>query len=177
MQSDPDAAEATARGCSRSSTPIDPDQEAEYQRLMRDELIESRSAGIDTAVEVLSRLGPQGHRSPRPSCSPSCQAVNSVRLVLGTILEVTEDDDLDAPPELVDSPEYQLYAYLVVASSTRPSGRMPAASPGDWPVRQLSPGERPAVHAEHAELARCDADLSSAERCGSGANVSVLSTG
>ena len=40
------------------------------------------------------------------------RAVNSVRLVLGTILEVTEDDDLDAPPELVDSPEYQLYAYL-----------------------------------------------------------------
>ena len=38
------------------------------------------------------------------------QAVNGVRLVLGTILEVSEDDEVDDIEEHV--PEYQLYAYL-----------------------------------------------------------------
>src|SRR4051794_8978374 len=56
LQSDPDASDATAR-LFPVVHPDDPDQEAEYQRLMREELIDSRSAGIDTAVEVLSRPG------------------------------------------------------------------------------------------------------------------------
>ena len=38
------------------------------------------------------------------------QAVNGVRLVLGTILEVSEDDDVDDLEE--HAPEYQLYGYL-----------------------------------------------------------------
>jgi hypothetical protein len=110
MQSDPDAADATTR-LFPVVHPENPDQEAEYQRLMRSELIESRAAGIDTAVDVLSRPGRKISLSEAELLAFS-RAVNSVRLVLGTILEVTEDDDLDAPPELVESPEYQLYAYL-----------------------------------------------------------------
>jgi hypothetical protein len=110
MQSDPDAADATTR-LFPVVHPENPDQEAEYQRLMRSELIESRAAGIDTAVDVLSRPGRKISHSEAEQLAFS-RAVNSVRLVLGTILEVTEDDDLDAPPELVESPEYQLYAYL-----------------------------------------------------------------
>ena len=110
LQSDPDAAEATSR-LFPVVHPDLPDQEEEYQRLMRSELIESRTAGIDTAVEVLARPGRKVHLSEAELLAFT-RAINSVRLVLGTILEVTEDDDLDAPPELVDSPEYQLYAYL-----------------------------------------------------------------
>ena len=110
MQADPDGAEATAR-LFPVVHPDDADQEAEYQRLMRDELIESRTAGIDTAVEVLSRQGRKVALS-EPELLAFVRAINSVRLVLGTILDVTEDDDLDAPPELVESPEYQLYGYL-----------------------------------------------------------------
>ena len=110
MQTDPDATEATAR-LFPVVHPDDPGQEDEYQRLMRSELIESRAAGIDTTVEVLSRPGRKIHLDESELLAFT-RAVNSVRLVLGTILEVTEDDDLDAPPELVDSPEYQLYAYL-----------------------------------------------------------------
>jgi hypothetical protein len=110
MQSDPAAAEATSR-LFPVVHPDDPEQESEYQRLMRDELIESRSAGIDTAVDVLSR---PGRKVPLDEAEllAFVRAINSVRLVLGTILEVTEDDDLDAPPELVETPEYQLYGYL-----------------------------------------------------------------
>ena len=45
------------------------------------------------------------------------QAVNSVRLVLGTLLDVTEDDDVEAAPELDDTAEYQLYGYLCGSSN------------------------------------------------------------
>jgi Domain of unknown function (DUF2017) len=110
LQSDPAASDATAR-LFPVVHPADPDQEAEYQRLMREELITSRSAGIDTAVEVLSRPGRKVPVDEAEMLS-FVRAINSVRLVLGTILDVTEDDDLSAPPELVESPEYQLYGYL-----------------------------------------------------------------
>jgi hypothetical protein len=110
MQADPAAADATTR-LFPVVHPDDEEQEAEYQRLMRDELIQSRSAGIDTAVEVLSRSGRKVALSEAELLA-FVRAINSVRLVLGTILDVTEDDDLDAPPELVDSAEYQLYGYL-----------------------------------------------------------------
>ncbi len=111
MQSDPDAADATSPACSPWCTPTTPSQESEYQRLMRDELITSRSAGIDTVVQVLGR---PGRKVPVDEAEMLAfvRAVNSVRLVLGTILDVTEDDDLEAPPELVESPEYHLYGYL-----------------------------------------------------------------
>ena len=110
MQSDPAAAEATVR-LFPVVHPNDPRQEEEWQRLMRDELVQSRAESIDSVVEVLARPGRKVAISEDEMLA-FVRAVNSVRLVLGTILEVTEDDDLDAPPELVESPEYQLYGYL-----------------------------------------------------------------
>jgi hypothetical protein len=110
MQADPAAAEATVR-LFPVVHPHDPRQEEEWQRLMRDELVQSRAESIDAVVEVLARPGRKVAISEDEMLA-FVRAVNSVRLVLGTILEVTEDDDLDAPPELVESPEYQLYGYL-----------------------------------------------------------------
>ena len=48
------------------------------------------------------------------------RAVNSVRLVLGTVLDVGEDED-EIAPDLLESPEYGLYGYLsyVLDSSVR----------------------------------------------------------
>jgi hypothetical protein len=110
MQSDPAAAEATVR-LFPVVHPNDPREEEEWQRLMREELVHSRDEGIDMVVEVLARPGRKVAISEDEMLA-FVRAVNSVRLVLGTILEVTEDDDLDASPELVESPEYQLYGYL-----------------------------------------------------------------
>ena len=62
------------------------------------------------------------------------QAVNSVRLVLGTMLDVSEDDEsglLDDDVAADDSPEYHLYAYLswvLDASSGPSSGSLPDVS-------------------------------------------------
>ena len=103
--------------------PDDDEMEAEYQRLMRDELITSKLAGIDAVETVLATATTEGRRGKRSEVVRFAedemlsfmQAVNSIRLVLGTILDVTDDDD---PSDHADdesgalAPEYHLYAYL-----------------------------------------------------------------
>jgi Domain of unknown function (DUF2017) len=103
--------------------PDDAEREAEYQRLMRDELITSRLAGIAAVTKVLEGSAKKVTLSEAQLTS-FMQAVNGVRLVLGTILDVSEDDDVVEIEDHV--PEYQLYAYLswlldsaVVAASSR----------------------------------------------------------
>ncbi len=89
----------------------DPDQEAEYQRLMRDELVSSRLAAIDTVESVLGPTKPL----PEPDVVAFMQSVNALRLVLGTMLGVDdggEPDDDGVAAELHDAPEYHLYGYL-----------------------------------------------------------------
>ena len=55
------------------------------------------------------------------------QSVNSIRLVLGTMLDVTDDPDLDeVTPGHEDSAEYHLYAYLTLVARSRR-----ARPPGD----------------------------------------------
>jgi len=88
--------------------PDRPDQEAEYQRLMRDELVTSRLAGIDTVKDVLAGTSKKVTFT-EDQLVAFMQALNSVRLVLGTMLDVSEDDDAAESPLV---PEYQLYAYL-----------------------------------------------------------------
>ena len=107
--------------------PDEPEREAEYQRLMRDELVTSRLAGIDTVTDVLERPG-RKVQLDEGELLAFVQAVNSVRLVLGTVLNVTEDDEVDPPDELADAAEYHLYGYLswVLDSSVRAmSGDLP----------------------------------------------------
>ena len=84
--------------------PDDPEGEAEYQRLMRDDLVTSRLAGIETVTNVLARTGRKVTLDEAQMVA-FMQAVNGVRLVLGTLLDVTEDDELVDPEELDDSPE------------------------------------------------------------------------
>ena len=102
--------------------PDDAEREAEYQRLMRDELVASRLAGIEVVKGVLAGNAKKVTFTEEQLAS-FMQAVNGVRLVLGTILGVSEDDAVDDLEEHV--PEYQLYAYLswlldsaVLAAST-----------------------------------------------------------
>ncbi|WP_116995343.1 DUF2017 family protein [Desertimonas flava] len=107
--------------------PDDAEMEAEYQRLMRDELVASRLAGVATVEEVLAAATPGGRRGRRSDVVTFTedqllafmQAVNSIRLVLGTLLNVDEDDepadhtdDSSHVSGVVDTPEYHLYAYL-----------------------------------------------------------------
>jgi hypothetical protein len=91
--------------------PDNVEREAEYQRLMRDELVASRLAGIETVSNVLGRSGRKVTLDEAQMVA-FMQAVNGVRLVLGTLLDVTEDDELVDSEEMDDTPEYHLYGYL-----------------------------------------------------------------
>lgn len=103
--------------------PDDADLEAEYQRLTRDDLVASRLAGLATVEQVLASASPGGRRGRRTDVVTFTddellafmQAVNSIRLVLGTLLDVDEDDepaDHADDDSAVNTPEYHLYAYL-----------------------------------------------------------------
>jgi hypothetical protein len=91
--------------------PDDEELEAEYQRLMRDELVQSKLASFEIVDETL-RSGRRS-RIDEGRMLAFMQAINSIRLVLGVMLGVSDDPDADeVHPGLERSPEYALYGYL-----------------------------------------------------------------
>ena len=87
----------------------DADANAEYQRLMREDLVASRLSGITAVTEALQAPGPVGEEA----MIAFVQAINGLRLVLGTMLDVDEDhdpDDVDDSDPLVG--EHHLYNFL-----------------------------------------------------------------
>ena len=98
----------------------DADANAEYQRLMREDLVASRLAGIATVNESLKTPGPVSEEA----MVSFVQAINGLRLVLGTMLDVVEShdpDDVDEDDPLIG--EHHLYNFL--------------SSLLDWAVRAL----------------------------------------
>lgn len=86
-----------------------PEHDAEYQNFMRDELAQSRRSSIAAVRSVLLSEEPM----TEPQLYSLMTVLNSLRLVLGTLLDVDETDGLDQIPE--DSPAFgqaQLYEYL-----------------------------------------------------------------
>jgi Domain of unknown function (DUF2017) len=89
--------------------PDDEEAEFEYQRLMRDELVQSKLSALDSVDGALAGDG----RADEPRLLAFMQSLNSIRLVLGTMLGVSDDPDQpEVTPGLEDSAEYHLYAYL-----------------------------------------------------------------
>jgi hypothetical protein len=89
--------------------PDDEEMEAEYQRLMREELVQSKLAAFDVIDDVLAArtVIDEGQ------LVAVMQSINSIRLVLGVMLDVSDDPDVDEVAEgEEDSPEYALYSYL-----------------------------------------------------------------
>lgn len=87
----------------------DAEADAEYQRLMREELVASRLSGITTVNEALNAAGPVDE----DTMVAFVQAINGLRLVLGTMLDVDENHD----PDLIDDDdaqagEHHLYNFL-----------------------------------------------------------------
>lgn len=88
--------------------PDDEEKEAEYQRLMRDDLVTSRLMQIDLVTEAL-----EGESSSLDEADVIAlmQSVNAVRIVLGTVLDVGEDDEVGSGGEDLEA-ERHLYAFL-----------------------------------------------------------------
>ena len=102
--------------------PEDEEKEAEYQRLMREELVASRLSAIESVVATLdpehTELLSEGETIA------FLQSVNAIRLVLGTLLGITDDESADDADD-GDTPEHQLYDFLSWLL--------------EWTVRSLSP--------------------------------------
>jgi hypothetical protein len=101
----------------------DEEKEAEYQRLMREELVTSRLAAIESVTAVLQ--GDPGDLLDEGQTVAFMQSINAVRLVLGTMLGISDDESADEA-DAADSPEHNLYDFLSWLL--------------EWTVRSLSPG-------------------------------------
>ena len=89
--------------------PEDDEAESEYQRLMREELVTSRTMSIDTVTGLLER--PPEQLLDEGETLALLQSVNAIRLVLGTMLGISDDEDAERVDEGERS-EQQLYGYL-----------------------------------------------------------------
>jgi hypothetical protein len=85
----------------------DPVRDAEYQQLVRDELADRRRAAARTMLDTLD-----ASRLDEAQLNAWMGAVNDLRLVLGTRLDVSEETDLVPGPDDPDAPLLALYAYL-----------------------------------------------------------------
>ena len=86
-----------------------PDHDAEYQGYMRDELTQSRSASIAIVREVLESTD----LITAAQLHAFMTVLNNLRFVLGTLLDVGEDDfedDIDENDPAFG--QWQLYGYL-----------------------------------------------------------------
>jgi hypothetical protein len=92
----------------------DEQHEQEYQRLMRDELLSSRLASLSLTTTLLEREASADKVVvTADELDALMRSINSLRLVLGTLLDVDEDEFEAGLNE--DDPaygQYQLYSYL-----------------------------------------------------------------
>lgn len=85
-----------------------PDHEAEYRQLMGDELVEKHLSALTVLEETA-----EAERLTEEQANAWLSALNDLRLVLGTRLDVSEDmlaDEVD--PSDPEAPALALYAYL-----------------------------------------------------------------
>jgi hypothetical protein len=87
----------------------DAEADAEYQRLMHEELVASRLSGITTVNAALQ----SSDVANEETMIAFVQAINGLRLVLGTMLDVSEDqaaDEIDDDDPLAG--EHHLYNFF-----------------------------------------------------------------
>jgi hypothetical protein len=84
----------------------DEERDREYQQLARDELLERRLASL-AIVETTA----QADEVDEAELTAWLTALNDLRLVLGTRLDVSEDQD-DLDPDDPDAPAMAVYGYL-----------------------------------------------------------------
>jgi hypothetical protein len=86
----------------------DPEREEEYRRLMADDLLRRRQGALDIVEETID-----ADHLDEEQLTAWMGAINDLRLVLGTRLDVSEDMDIDS---LADddplTPAFALYGYL-----------------------------------------------------------------
>ena len=89
--------------------PADEEAETQYQAMVHDELLASRRASLDVLEATASR-----DRLDEPELLAWLTALNQLRLVLGTRLDVSEDDDQLPDPDDPAAALHDVYHYLGV---------------------------------------------------------------
>ena len=84
----------------------DAERDREYQQLVRDELLERRLAALGTVEATLA-----ADELSEEELSAWLGAINDLRLVLGTRLDVSEDL-IEVEADDPDAPAYAVYEYL-----------------------------------------------------------------
>jgi hypothetical protein len=85
----------------------DAERDREYHALVRDDLADRRLASIDTLLATLDE-----RRLTEEQLTAWMGAVNDLRLVLGTRLDVSEETELGDDPDDPDTALLALYTYL-----------------------------------------------------------------
>jgi hypothetical protein len=104
---DGDLADPALRRLFPTAYADDPEKDIAYQRLVRDELADRRRAAARIMLDTI-----EARRIDEAQLYAWMSAVNDLRLVLGTRLDVSEETDLMAAPHDPDGPLLALYAYL-----------------------------------------------------------------
>jgi Domain of unknown function (DUF2017) len=88
--------------------PDDPEKAAEYDAMVRDDLVAERLAAIDVMERTID-----SDRLSEEELLAWLSSINDLRLVLGTRLDVAEDlSELDVTPDDPRAESLALYAYL-----------------------------------------------------------------
>jgi hypothetical protein len=86
----------------------DPEREAEYRRMVRDDLLRDRREALDVMESTID-----ADTLDRDQLGAWLGSINDLRLVLGTRLEVTEDlYEEGVPDDDPRAPAFALYGYL-----------------------------------------------------------------
>jgi Domain of unknown function (DUF2017) len=86
----------------------DPEREAEYRRLVRDDLLQQRLQALEVMEATID-----AKTLDQDQMTAWLGAINDLRLVLGTRLDVTEEMyEEGVPPEDPRAPTFALYQYL-----------------------------------------------------------------
>jgi hypothetical protein len=104
---DGDLADPSLRRLFPTAYAEDPERDREYHQLVRDELADRRRAAVDTLVATLDET-----RLDEEQLLAWTGAVNDIRLVLGTRLDVSEETDPEPDPDDPDASLLILYGYL-----------------------------------------------------------------
>lgn len=91
----------------------DPELDSEYQRLMKGELLASRLDSLSSAHAALERTPDDDTIILTPhELDVFTRSINNLRLVLGTMLDVQESDDIDAGSDGASDDPAQLHLLL-----------------------------------------------------------------
>ena len=101
------AADPNLRRLFPTAYPDEPDLDREYRGLVADDLLARRLAALDTVAETVDAT-----RLDEEQMLAWLGAVNDLRLVLGTRLDVSEDTDLSVHADDPDANSLAVYAYL-----------------------------------------------------------------